>query len=140
MIEKKNGYIQLPALPEELDGSLVHVLWEYAKLPEAERTATYKQYWEIANASRGKVTEDTEVYHVDPENIAGFLESIRRVVTGIFHEAIGLSQYVYEECFVKGNALEDIMPDDPRTQEAISAVYMLYMDEQKADQSDEVTS
>ena len=98
MIEKKNGYIQLPALPEELDGSLVHVLWEYAKLPEAERTATYKQYWEIANASRGKVTEDTEVYHVDPENIAGFLESIRRVVTGIFHEAIGLSQYVYEEC------------------------------------------
>lgn len=116
------------------------MLWEYAKLPEAERTATYKQYWEIANASRGKVTEDTEVYHVDPENIAGFLESIRRVVTGIFHEAIGLSQYVYEECFVKGNALEDIMPDDPRTQEAISAVYMLYMDEQKADQSDEVTS
>lgn len=43
MIEKKNGYMQLPPLPEELDGSLVHVLWEYAKLPEAERTATYKQ-------------------------------------------------------------------------------------------------
>lgn len=74
-------------------------------------------YYEI------KVTEDTEVYHVDPENIAGFLESIRRVVTGIFHEAIGLAQYVYEECFVKGNSLEDIMPGDPRTQKAITAVY-----------------
>ena len=33
-----------------------------------------------------------------------------------------------------------IMPDDPRAQEAITAVYMLYMDEQKADQSDEITS
>lgn len=85
-------------------------------------------------------TLDTEVYHVDPENIAGFLESIRRVVAGIFHEAIGLAQYVYEECFVKGNSLEDIMPDDPRTQEAITAVYMLYMDEQNADESDEITS
>nr|WP_297935378.1 hypothetical protein [uncultured Blautia sp.] len=140
MIEKKNGYMQLPPLPEELDGSLVHVLWEYAKLPEAERTATYMQYWKIANASREKVTEDTEVYHVDPENIAGFLESIRRVVTGIFHEAIGLAQYVYEECFVKGNALEDIMSDDPRMQEAITAVYKLYMDDKKAAKSDEVTS
>lgn len=51
-----------------------------------------------------------------------------------------LSQYVYEECFVKGNSLEEIMPDDPRTQEAITAVYMLYMDEQKTDESDEITS
>ena len=42
MIEKKKGYIQLPPLPEELDGGLVHVLWEYAKLPEAERTVTIK--------------------------------------------------------------------------------------------------
>lgn len=41
MIEKKNGYIQLPPLPEDLDRSLVHVLWEYAKLPETERTATF---------------------------------------------------------------------------------------------------
>lgn len=24
-----------------------------------------------------------------------------------------LSQYVYEECFVKGNSLEEIMPDGP---------------------------
>lgn len=140
MIEKKNGYIQLPPLPEELDGSLVHVLWEYVKLPDAERTATFKQYWELANAGREKTVEDTEVYYVDPENVAGFLESIRRVMAGIFHEAIGLSQYVYEECFVKGNALEDIMPEDPRMQEAITAVYMLYMDDKKADQSDEVTS
>ena len=121
MIEKKKGYIQLPPLPEELDGGLVHVLWEYAKLPEAERTVTFKQFWELANADRGKAVDDTEVYHVDPENVADFLESIR--------EAIGLSQYVYEECFVKGNSLEEIMPDDPRTQEAITAVYMLYMDD-----------
>ena len=140
MIEKKNGYIQLPPLPEELDRSIVHVIWEYAKLPEAERTATFKFYWEMANGDKGKVAEDTEVYYVDPENIAGFLESIRRVVAGIFHEAIGLAQYVYEECFVKGNALEDILPDDPRMQEAITSVYMLYMDEQKTDESDEITS
>ena len=44
MIEKKKGYIQLPPLPEELDGGLVHVLWEYAKLSEAERTVTFKQF------------------------------------------------------------------------------------------------
>ena len=81
-----------------------------------------------------------EVMLGNPKNIAGFLESIRRVVTGIFHEAIGLAQYVYEECFVKGNSLEDIMPGDPRTQKAITAVYMLYMDEQNADESDEITS
>lgn len=140
MIEKKKGYIQLPPLPEELDGGLVHVLWEYAKLPEAERTVTFKQFWELANTDRGKAADDTEVYHVDPENVADFLESIRRVVAGLFREAIGLSQYVYEECFVKGNSLEEIMPDDPRTQEAITAVYMLYMDEQKTDESDEITS
>ena len=44
MFEKKDGYIQLPPLPEELDGKMVRLLWEYAKMPEADREATYRQY------------------------------------------------------------------------------------------------
>ena len=31
---EKEKYIQLPPIPEELDGNVVRMIWEYTKLPE----------------------------------------------------------------------------------------------------------
>lgn len=44
-----------------------------------------------------------------------------------------VAQYVFEKCFVKEKDVEDIMPDDPRKQEAVLAMYMLFLDEENGD-------
>lgn len=135
MFEKKDGYIQLPPLSEELDGKMVRLLWEYAKLPAADREATYRQYQVLSKLERTEEeVEEARVYHVDPENIDSFLQSIRAIVSELFREAMGLSQYVYEECFVKGKDIEEILPDDdPRMEEALWSMYMLFLDSKNGD-------
>ena len=136
MFEKKDGYIQLPPLPENLDGKMVRLLWEYAKLPAAYREATYRQYQVLSKLERtAEEIDEASVYHVDPENIDAFLQRIRAIVSELFREAMGLSQYVYEECFVKGKEIEEILPDDdPRMEEALWSMYMLFLDSQDGPQ------
>ena len=41
---RKEKYIQLPPIPEELDGNVVRMIWEYTKLPEKEQQFVYEQY------------------------------------------------------------------------------------------------
>ena len=41
---EKEKYIQLPPIPEELDGNVVRMIWEYTKLPEKEQQFIYEQY------------------------------------------------------------------------------------------------
>ena len=76
---RKEKYIQLPPIPEELDGNVVRMIWEYTKLPEKEQ------------------------------------------------------QFVYEECFVNGKDVEEILSDDPRKTEAILATYMLFLNNGNGD-------
>ncbi len=135
MVEKKDGYIQLPPIPEELDGKMVGLLWEYAKIPKADQEATYRQYQILSKLERTQEeVNEASVYQVDPEKIDGFLESIRVIISELFREAMGLSQYVYEECFVKGKRIEEILPDDdPRMEEALWSMYMLFMDDGAGD-------
>lgn len=100
---------------------MVRLLWEYAKLPKADRKATYRQYQVLSKLER--IEEDVDearVCHVDPENIDSFLQSIRAIVSELFRKAMGLSEYVYEECFVKGKDIEEVLPDDnPRMEEVL---------------------
>lgn len=135
MVEKKDGYIQLPALPEELDGKMVGLLWEYAKLPKADQEAIYRQYQVLSKIERTQEEMDeADAYQVDPEKMDGFLQSIRLITAELFREAMGLSQYVYEECFVKGKDIEEILPDDdPKMEEAIWSMYMLFVDSGKGE-------
>jgi hypothetical protein len=44
-----------------------------------------------------------------------------------------LAQYVYEECFVNGKDVEEILSDDPRKTEAILATYMLFLNNGNGD-------
>lgn len=124
-------YIQLPPLEKNTDGNLVRLLWEYARLPEKDQEATYKQYQILSKKDRTQEEiEEASVHQVDPENIDSFLQSIRVVISELFHEAMGLSQYVYEECFVKGKDINEILPDDdPRMREALLSMYMLFMED-----------
>lgn len=135
MFGKKEGYIQLPPLPEEMDGKMVRLLWEYAKLPVADQEAIYRQYQVLSKLERTEEeVDEANVYHVDPENLDSFRQSISAIVSELFREAMGLSQYVYEECFVKGKDIEEIIPDDdPRMEEALWSMYMLFMDSGKSD-------
>ena len=134
MVEKKEGYIQFPTLPEDLDGNMVRLLWEYAKLPETDREAIYKQYQILSKLERTREEVDkANLYKIAPENIEKFLQCIQLITSQLFHEAMSLARYVFEECFVKGNDVEDIMPGDPRKQEAILAMYMLFLDDENGD-------
>ena len=64
------------------------MLWEFAKLPEAD-------------------IEEAGTYHVDREKMEAFLKCIQSITSQLFCEAMGLVQYVYEECFVNGKEVED---------------------------------
>ena len=44
-----------------------------------------------------------------------------------------LAQYVYEECFVNGKDVEEILSDDRRKTEAILATYMLFLNNGNGD-------
>ena len=48
---RKEKYIQLPPIPEELDGNVVRMIWEYTKLPEKERQFVYEQYKVLSDDS-----------------------------------------------------------------------------------------
>ena len=44
-----------------------------------------------------------------PENIEEFGNNMKAVIAELFREAVGLAQYVYEECFVNGKDVEEIL-------------------------------
>ena len=97
MFEKKDGYIQLPPLPENLDGKMVRLLWEYAKLPAADREATYRQYQVLSKLERtAEEIDEASVYHVDPENIDAFLQRIRAM-----YRNYSVRQWDYPNMFMK---------------------------------------
>lgn len=124
---EKEKYIQLPPIPEELDGNVVRMIWEYTKLPEKEQQFIYEQYKVLSDDSRSESDVDVVLIKPDnPENIEEFGKNMKAVIAELFREAIGLAQYVYEECFVNGRDVEEILSDDPRKTEAILATYMLH--------------
>ena len=69
----------------------------------------------------------------NPENIEEFGKNMKAVIAELFREAVGLAQYVYEECFVNGRDVEEILSDDPRKTEAIIATYMLFLNNGNGD-------
>lgn len=130
----KEKYIQLPPIPEELDGNVVRLIWEYTKLPEKEQQFIYEQYKVLSDDSRSKSDVDAVLFKPDhPENIEEFSQNMRAVISELFREAVGLAQYVYEECFVNGKDVEEILSDDPRKTEAILATYMLFLNNGNGD-------
>ena len=124
----KEKYIQLPPIPEELDGNVVRMIWEYTKLPEKEQQFVYEQYKVLSDDSRNESDVDAVLIKPDhPENIEEFGNNMKAVIAELFREAVGLVQYVYEECFLNVKGVEEILSDDPRKTEAIIATYMLFL-------------
>ena len=130
----KEKYIQLPPIPEELDGNVVRMIWEYTKLPEKEQQFVYEQYKVLSDDSRNESDVDAVLIKPDhPENIEEFGNNMKAVIAELFREAVGLVQYVYEECFLNVKGVEEILSDDPRKTEAIIATYMLFLNNGNGD-------
>lgn len=131
---EKEKYIQLPPIPEELDGNVVRLIWEYTKLPKKEQQFIYEQYKVLSDDSGSESDVDAVLIKPDnPENIEEFSNNMRAVIAELFQEAVGLAQYVYEECFVNGKDVEEILSDDPRKTEPILATYMLFLNNGNGD-------
>ncbi|MDY4578511.1 MAG: hypothetical protein SO471_11280 [Anaerobutyricum hallii] len=131
---RKEKYIQLPPIPEELDGNVVRMIWEYTKLPEKERQFVYEQYKVLSDNSNSESDVNAVLIKPDhPEKIEEFGNNMKAVIAELFREAVGLAQYVYEECFVNGKDVEEILSDDPRKTEAILATYMLFLNNGNGD-------
>lgn len=69
---RKEKYIQLPPIPEELDGNVVRMIWEYTKLPEKEQQFIYEQYKVLSDDSRSE--SDVDVVLIKPDNPQDTLE------------------------------------------------------------------
>lgn len=99
---RKEKYIQLPPIPEELDGNVVRMIWEYTKLPEKEQQFVYEQYKVLSDDSSSESDFNAVLIKPDhPEKIEEFGNNMKAVIAELFRETVGLAQYVYEECFVK---------------------------------------
>lgn len=124
----------MPPIPEELDGNVVRLIWEYTKLPKKEQQFIYEQYKVLSDDSRSESDVDAVLIKPDnPENIEEFSNNMGAVIAELLREAVGLAQYVYEECFVNGKDVEEILSDDPRKTEAILATYMLFLENRNGD-------
>ena len=74
---RKEKYIQLPPIPEELDGNVVRLIWEYTKLPEKEQQFVYEQYKVLSDDSRNESDVDAVLIKPDnPENIEEFSKNM----------------------------------------------------------------
>ena len=130
----KEKYIQLPPIPEELDGNVVRLIWEYTKLPKKEQKFIYEQYKVLSDDSSGESDVNAVLIKPDhPEKIEEFGNNMKAVIAELFREAVRLAQYVYEECFVNGRDVEEILSDDLRKTEAILATYMLFLNNGNGD-------
>ena len=130
----KEKYIQLPPIPEELDGNVVRLIWEYTKLPEKEQQFVYEQYKVLSDDSRNESDVDAVLIKPDhPENIEEFGNNMKAVIAELFREAVGLAQYVYEASSLNGQDVEAVLSDDPRKTEAILATYMLFLNNGNGD-------
>ena len=130
----KEKYIQLPPIPEELDGNVVRLIWEYTKLPKKEQKFIYEQYKVLSDDSSSESDVNAVLIKPDhPEKIEEFGNNMKAVIAELFREAVRLSQYVYEDCFVNGRDVEEILSDDPRKTEAILATYMLFLNNGNGD-------
>ena len=130
----KEKYIQLPPIPEELDGNVVRLIWEYTKLPKKEQKFIYEQYKVLSDDSSSESDVNAVLIKPDhPEKIEEFGNNMKDVIAELFREAVRLAQYVYEECFVNGRDVEEILSDDPRKTEAILATYMLFLNNGNGD-------
>ena len=130
----KEKYIQLPPIPEELDGNVVRLIWEYTKLPKKEQKFIYEQYKVLSDDSSSESDVNAVLIKPDhPEKIEEFGNNMKAVIAELFREAVGLAQYVYEECFVNGRDVEEILSDDSRKTEAILATYMLFLNNGNGD-------
>ena len=97
-------------------------------------TRLYEQYKVLSDDSRNESDVDAVLIKPDnPENIEEFSKNMKAVIAELFREAVGLAQYVYEECFVNGKDVEEILSDDPRKTEAILATYMLFLNNGNGD-------
>ena len=131
---RKEKYIQLPPIPEELDGNVVRLIWEYTKLPKKEQKFIYEQYKVLSDDSSGESDVNAVLIKPDhPEKIEEFGNNMKAVIAELFREAVRLAQYVYEECFVNGRDVEEILSDDSRKTEAIIATYMLFLNNGNGD-------
>ena len=87
----KEKYIQLPPIPEELDGNVVRLIWEYIKLPEKEQQFVYEQYKVLSDDSRNESDVDAVLIKPDhPENIEEFGNNMKAVIAELFREVVGL--------------------------------------------------
>lgn len=48
----------------------------------------------------------------NPDEVEEFGKNMQAVIAEMFREAARLAQYVYEECFVKGKGVDELMTDD----------------------------
>lgn len=129
---EKEKYIQLPPIPEEWDGRIVRLIWEYAKLPKKEQKNIFEQYRVLSDDSRTTDEVESVIFKPDdPEKLEEFAKNMQEVIAELFREAAGLAQYVYEECFVKGKEIESLLTDDERMSEALFGMYMLFMEDQE---------
>ena len=88
---EKEKYIQLPPIPEELDGNVVRMIWEYTKLPEKEQQFVYEQYKVLSDDSRNESDVDAVLIKPDhPENIEEFGNNMKAVIAELFREVVGL--------------------------------------------------
>ena len=138
IVQRNNRYNVVYLYDDEATGKRKQKWESFKTMADAkrrkERQFVYEQYKVLSDDSRSESDVDVVLIKPDnPENIEEFGNNMKAVIAELFREAVGLAQYVYEECFVNGRDVEEILSDDPRKTEAILATYMLFLNNGNGD-------
>ena len=111
-MSEKNDFIQLPPIKKDTPSEVVSMIWQYLKLPEESRKRVKA---ELINVHENCGKEDFQIpnlYDIVPkEEIAGFEDIMRKIITGIISEASGIATWVYVQKYVKHKTLDEMLEE-----------------------------
>lgn len=127
-MKKKYKYIQLPPLPEDLEAYSVELIWQFARLHEAEQNAVLLQLVAMLEGTDDKENSDNIIREILEECngerespvMLQYVNTLRKLVGNIVAEACKMAALIYQKYYVEKINVEDILQIDGVTEDVLN--------------------
>lgn len=127
-MKKKYKYIQLPPLPEDLEAYAVELIWQFARLHDAEQNAVLLQLVAMLEGTDDKENSDNIIRDIleecsaERENsvMLQYVSTLRKLMDNIGTEACKMAAIIYQKYYVEKSNVEDILQIDGVTEDVLN--------------------
>ena len=111
-MNENKEWIQLPPMKRDTPPNVVVMLWEYLKMSKDSRKKVLTAMDEIQGHAGESDFKLPKLYDIIPkEEIAGFEETMQKIVASIVSEASGVACWVYVEKFIYKKSLQEMLDE-----------------------------